>query len=303
MKTIANTTIMSLLLTVVMLVSCSTEGDMLDDMSKVEASATTGVEASVSCSIHTVMTKADGNTQAAEGTEASVANAIFFLVKNGEVLSSANVGSEIYTKNQSGLQVVAVAGITPEMNAALSALRTVDEITNYTLNNVSLFTKIGTADVKFADTKEDRAEVAVDVTQVTARIDLVKVAITKTAADKVSLTKVELFNQVVSGKLNGTVVAQTGTATGTLNATSDGSSPLYSFAGQQVSLRLTFDVDGQEVVKAFTVKHNGSNEVKAGYVYRVTVNATLVGGNVEPEVTFEVADWKTATVTGNLTGY
>lgn len=304
MKATANTTIMSFLLTLVMMVSCSTESDILDDMSKVEISATTGVEATISCSINNIMTKAGTDkTQDAEGTEKNVANAIFFLVKNGEVLGSANVDRPIYTKNQSGLQVVAVAGITPEMKAELSTKRTVAEIGDYLLTDLSLFTKMGTAEVVFGSSTETSAEVTVNVTQVAARIDLVKVNISKTAADKVTLTKVELFNQVVSGTLNGTSKQQNGTVEGTLNTTGNGNvcSPLYSFAGKEVSLRLTFDVDGKEKVKEFTVKHNDIAKVESGYAYRVTFNAKIVGENVEPEVIFEVADWKTSSLIGNMT--
>lgn len=307
MKTRSIISIISIIFTLVM-TSCSTEGDILDDMAKVEVPATSGVAAAVSCSIYTnVGTKSEAdNTQKAEGAEANTENAIFFLVKGDDVLGcSAVKGGKIYTKNQSGLKVIAITSLSATVSSELSTMTKVSDIVSYRLTNVSDFTKMGQAEVNFSSATANEAEVNVTVSQVAARIDLVKVNITKVAADKVTLKKVELLDQVTSGTLNGTVVEQGATVEAGLNpANGNACASLYSFAGEGVKLQLTFDVDGKKVRKAFTVKHKVGNsstdEVKAGYVYRITFNATITGENVEPTVTFDVASWKTSQVSGDM---
>lgn len=308
MKTRSFITILSILFTLVM-VSCSTEGDILDDMAKVEVPATSGVEAAISCSLYNnVMTKGETDkTQDAEGAEANIDNAIFFLVKGNDVLGCSTVkDGKIYTKNQSGLKVIAITSLSSKVSSELSVMTKVNDIKDYTLTNLSDFTKMGETDVNFLTPTADHAEVNVTVSQIAARIDLVKVNITKVAADKVTLKKVELLDQVTSGKLNGTVVVRGTSVEAGLNpANGNACDSLYSFAGENVKLQLTFDVDGKEVVcNAFTVKHkvgdSSTSEVKAGYVYRITYNVKVTGENVEPTVSFEVAPWKASTISGDM---
>lgn len=321
MKTTANITIMSLLLTLVMMVSCSTEGDVLDEMTQVETPATSGVAAAISCSINQVMTKAGSETQPAGDKNEAVQRVLFFLMKGNQVLGyKEDAKATIYTKKQSGLTVIAVANASDATRTALVKATTRESIYAITSGVADLesLIKIGesgeiTEFIEEGSTVTANASVAVN--QLTARIDLNKLTVNVKATDNkvVKLTGVTLKNQNTTGLMSGKAAGfiarniQGTIRTNELNSgvAYDDICHFYTFANETTAtpttMVLSFEVDGISSSREFKIKHiNEGNMVKSGYLYRLNVTVNLSGENVEPEVTFEVADWKTSTVTGDL---
>lgn len=323
MKTRNIITIISIIFTVVM-TSCSSEGDVLSEMEGQNKPAE--IAAAISCSINKMETKAsmESGDKVLAGEGEGVKSVIFFLMKGNDVLGcKENVNAQIFTKKQSGLSVIAVANASTEVAGKLRTATNRDAIMAVALgtDDLASLVKIGEAVINESDYKENNstvtANVAVTVYQVAARIDLSKLTVNVKAADSkvVKLTKVELVNQNVNGRLdreaasfsNGSInTVSSNTINMTTGKVEENLCHFYTFANtdtkNMTAMQLTFEVDGKEVpVRTFNIKHSDNNNVvKSGYLYRLNITVNVYGENVEPEVTFTVADWKTSQVSGDM---
>ena len=328
MKTIRNiiTTIISIIATIIM-VSCSSEGDILNDMSNANNQVNSEVAAAISCNIYNNVTKASssepgGTENATQNTNEEVKSVIFFLMKDDQVLScKENIDATLYTKKQEGLTVIAVANACDATRQELVKATSRSQIYGQPLRDADLnqLIKIGESEKieKFEALNEKTvtASAEIEVRQIAARIDLAKLTVNIKASDSktVKLTSVELKNQNIQGNLKGEF---TGFANGSVN-TKYGTETIlknnelnknicrfYTFANDddnQTTLVLNFEVDNVKSTRAFEIKHlNDGNMVKSGYLYRLNITANVYGENVDPKVTFEVVDWKTSQVSGEM---
>ena len=273
------------------MVSCSTENDILNDINNNNSNATVE-DAVISCSINNVATKALDNTD-----EATIKNACFFLLDaKGDVLGY-RTGKETVTfktKKEEGMKVLAVANISDATMATLSTLASKAAIKAVVLNanDLNELPKMGEA------TATTNTEITVN--QIAARIDLQKVTVNSlTNANSVTLTKVELVNQVNQIKLNESEAhvnsELVNAGIGVTELPAEDTATLYTFANNgadATALRLTFTTDGGKVLTTdVTIKHDGAVKVVAGYNYKLNISVNITGNNIDPTVTFTVADW------------
>ena len=274
------------------MVSCSTENDILNDMNTNNSANATVEDAVISCSINNVATKALDNTD-----EATIKNACFFLLDaKGDVLgyrTGAN-SATFKTKKEEGMTVLAVANISDATMSTLSTLasRAAIEAVVLNANDLNELPKMGGAAAE--------ANTAITVNQIAARIDLKSVTVKSLAnANSVTLTKVELVNQVNQIKLNESE-AQVNSelvnaGIGVTELPAEDIATLYTFANNgadATALRLTFTTDGGKVLTTdVTIKHDSAVKVVAGYNYKLNISVNITGNNIDPTVTFTVADW------------
>ena len=289
------------------MVSCSTENDILNDMNTNNSNATVE-DAVISCSINNVATKALDNTD-----EATIKNACFFLLnKEGDVIGyrTGKETATFKTKQEAGMKVLAVANISAATMTTLSTLasRTAIEDVVLNANDLNELPKMGEATAE--------ANTAITVNQIAARIDLQKVTVNSLAnANSVSLTKVELVNQVNeialnagNAKINETAVDAniSETVLGGEGDSATDIATLYTFANDATNataLRLTFTTDGGKVLTTeVMIKHDNKDvKVVAGYNYQLNISVNITGNNVIPTVTFTVADWNDSSFSVDMT--
>ena len=298
-----------------MFASCSSENDVLSGMGNTNVPTENGVLATVSCNIKGITTKVMADVE----NDYVVKDAILLLSKGGSILSAARMDNVLYTKNQTGLQIIAVANADEATYQALEKLTKVEDIEKQALAVADLkhLVKISKpVDVKFDNDKATQAHVDIKVEQVAARIDLSKLSVNIKAADSESvlLESVELYNQNTVGILNGNPTSQSGAYTRetiTINQSINNGSSIsdvchfYSFANNndenKTTIRLNLVIDGKAQPREFTIKHDKIEKVVAGYNYQLNISLIVKGENVEPEVTFTVAAWETSHLSGDLT--
>ena len=277
------------------MVSCSTENDILNDMNNNNSNATVE-DAVISCSINNVATKSVANNN-----EKEIANACFFLLnKEGDVIGyrTGKETATFKTKQEAGMKVLAVANISAATMTTLSTLasRTAIEDVVLNANDLNELPKMGEATAE--------ANTAITVNQIAARIDLQKVTVSSlTNANSVSLTKVELVNQVNQIALNANISE---TVLGGKDGSATDIATLYTFANDATNataLRLTFTTDGGKVLTTeVTIKHDNKDvKVVAGYNYQLNISVNITGNNVIPTVTFTVADWNDSSFSVDMT--
>ena len=284
------------------MVSCSTENDILNDMNTNNSNATVE-DAVISCSINNVATKALDNTD-----EATIKNACFFLLDaDGYVLgyrTGAN-SATFKTKKEEGMTVLAVANISDATMSTLSTLasRAAIEAVVLNANDLNELPKMGGAAAE--------ANTAITVNQIAARIDLKSVTVKSLAnANSVTLTKVELVNQVNQIKLNESEAhvnsELVNAGIGVTELPAEDIATLYTFANNgadATALRLTFTTDGGKVLTTeVMIKHDNKDvKVVAGYNYQLNISVNITGNNVIPTVTFTVADWNDSSFSVDMT--
>ena len=284
------------------MVSCSTENDILNDMNTNNSNATVE-DAVISCSINNVATKALDNTD-----EATIKNACFFLLnKEGDVIGyrTGKETATFKTKQEAGMKVLAVANISAATMTTLSTLasRTAIEDVVLNANDLNELPKMGEATAE--------ANTAITVNQIAARIDLKSVTVKSLAnANSVTLTKVELVNQVNQIKLNESEAhvnsELVNAGIGVTELPAEDIATLYTFANDATNataLRLTFTTDGGKVLTTeVMIKHDNKDvKVVAGYNYQLNISVNITGNNVIPTVTFTVADWNDSSFSVDMT--
>lgn len=319
--------ILSILFFLVVAASCSMESDtVMNDISN--ENIPTGTEKNAYLSFNLNMGEAQTKASTSiegdlETEEAKIKNVIFFLLdNNGNVLNYATaVNDTMLTKVKTGLRVMAVANTSEEVQSRLLACSNKTEINEVTLSNTDLtkLPKVGEAAVGFvgnegtSSTKDcPTKEVTVTVIQRAARIELAQFNITYAEGYNelpVKLISAQLVNVNQTGKVAGTVANTSGYASGATfftNVVLDRSkksytpdvNPFYSFStnasdGTKVSLQLVFKVgDKENAIKTYTIKHQNEGElVKAGSLYRLTVNMLVTSGEVDASITCFTQDW------------
>lgn len=166
---------------------------------------------------------------------------------------------------------------------------------------------------KYAGKPYPTAFPKITVMQRTARIEIKKLTFFygEGSTYPVTLESVALINQNLAGMVEGLAVNPVfGEQTININQTLDSNGEFstaaekffYTFANEdekETSLVLNFKMNGKSKPRTIAIKHPGSPDealVKAGYLYRLTMNIKVESGDILVSVTGDVQDWEDNTI-------